>query len=205
MKKIAYVGVDYHLNSLSIAVVIEGQRDLHETIRIRNDDKLILRYMNKLSKDYDIKACYEASNSGYCFQRKMTRWGYHCDVIAPSLIPKKKGDHRKNDFRDARDLAQNYAAGMLSVVHTPTEEEESVRSFIRCRIALKDNERRIKFQINSFLLAQGIHWSRSKWTLLTENGYLTYNCPMLSSKMSWRNIWAISAMSKTDLPLLMAK
>jgi transposase len=164
MKKIAYVGVDYHLNSLSIAVVIEGQRDLHETIRIRNDDKLILRYMNKLSKDYDIKACYEASNSGYCFQRKMTRWGYHCDVIAPSLIPKKKGDHRKNDFRDARDLAQNYAAGMLSVVHTPTEEEESVRSFIRCRIALKDNERRIKFQINSFLLAQGIHWSRSKWT-----------------------------------------
>lgn len=165
MNKIAYVGVDYHLNSLSIAVVIEGQRELHNTIRLKNDDKVILRYMKKLSRDYDIKACYEASTNGYAFQRKMNRWGYHCDVIAPSLIPKKKGDRRKNDFRDARDLAQNYSAGMLSIVHPPSEEEEAVRSLIRCRMAFKNTARRIKFQINSLLLAQGLRWPRSKWTL----------------------------------------
>ena len=27
-KKIAYVGIDYHLNSLSIAVMVEGKKDL---------------------------------------------------------------------------------------------------------------------------------------------------------------------------------
>jgi transposase len=164
MKKIAYVGVDYHLNSLSIAVVVEGQRKLHDTIRLKNDHRVILRYMEKLSRDYEIKACYEASTNGYAFQRKMNHWGYHCDVIAPSLIPKKKGDRRKNDFRDARDLAQNYAAGMLSIVHPPSEEQEAVRSLIRCRMAFKDAERRTKFQINSLLLAQDLRWPRSKWT-----------------------------------------
>lgn len=41
MEKIAYIGIDYHLNSLSIAVVIEGQKKIHETIRLENNDKVI--------------------------------------------------------------------------------------------------------------------------------------------------------------------
>jgi transposase len=164
MKKIAYIGIDYHLNSLSIAVVIEGQRKISEMIRLKNQDKVIGKYLKKLSGIFEIKACYEASTNGYAFQRKMASWGYHCDVIAPSLIPRKAGNRRKNDFRDARDLAQNYAAGMLSIVHLPSEEEEAVRSLIRCRTSFKDTHKRIKFQINSLLLSQGLRWPRSKWT-----------------------------------------
>ena len=122
MKKIAYVGVDYHINVLAIAVVIEEMKDIYETIRLKNQDKLISKYLKKLSDKFELRLCYEASGSGYAFQRKVTSWGYHCDVIAPSLIPKKAGNRRKNDFRDAKDLAQNYAAGLLTVVHPPTEE-----------------------------------------------------------------------------------
>lgn len=164
MKKIAYIGIDYHSNSLSIAVIIEGHKKIHEMIRLKNEDKVICKYMKKMSHDFDIKSCYEASCNGYVFQRKMATWGYHCDVIAPSLIPKKAGDRRKNDFRDARDLAQNYAAGMLSIVHPPNEEEESVRTLVRCRTSFKDDEKRVKYQINSLLLAQGLRWPKSKWT-----------------------------------------
>ncbi len=164
MKKIAYVGIDYHLNSLSIAVVLEDSRKVHETIRLKNDDKIIAKYMKKLSKTFKINACYEASCNGYAFQRKMISWGYHCDVIAPSLIPKKRGERRKNDRRDARNLAKLYANGLLTVVHPPTEEQESVRSLIRCRIAFKDSEKKVKQQINSLLLAQDLHWTLSKWT-----------------------------------------
>jgi len=36
MKKIADVGIDYHSNSLSIAVIIEGQKKIHEMIRLKN-------------------------------------------------------------------------------------------------------------------------------------------------------------------------
>jgi transposase len=165
MKRIAYVGIDYHLNSLSVAVIVKGKKQPFEMIRLKNDDKVIRKYMSKLAGTFEIRACYEASSSGYSFQRKMAAWGYDCAVIAPSLIPRKPGDRRKNDFRDARDLAQNYAHGTLSVVHLPTREEESVRSLVRCRFSFKEAAKKVKQQINSFLLGQDQHWSRSKWTL----------------------------------------
>lgn len=163
MKNIAYVGIDYHLKSLTIAVMIESQNQFHDVIKMDNEKKLITKYMKKLAKDFEIKACYEASFSGYSFKRQMESWGYHCDVIAPSLIPKKKGDRRKNDKRDAMDLAKLYAGGLLTIVHAPTEYEESVRNLIRCRLSFKDTEKKTKNQINSLLLAQGISWDNKKW------------------------------------------
>jgi len=163
MKKIAYVGIDYHLKSLTIAVLVEGESEFYNVIKIPNTDKAICKHMKKLSKEFEIKACYEASFSGYSFQRKMASWGYHCDVIAPSLIPQKKGDRRKNDSRDAKKLAKSYSIGDLAIVHVPTEEEESVRQFIRCRLSFKDLEKRTKNQINSLLHTQGICWPNKKW------------------------------------------
>ena len=164
MKKIAYVGIDYHVKSVSIAVIVEGEKQFCDLVRLPNMDKTISKYMKKLSNSFQIKACYEASCNGYTFQRKMSSWGYNCEVIAPSLIPKKSGDRRKNDFRDAKNLARLYANGLLTVVHLPTEYEESVRSLIRCRLAFKEAEKRVKQQINSLLLSQGFSWGRSKWT-----------------------------------------
>ena len=144
--------------------MVKGEKEISETIRLKNDDKIIAKYLKKLSEKLELKLCYEASSNGYAFQRKVTSWGYHCDIIAPSLIPKKRGDRRKNDFRDARDLTQLYANGLLTVVHPPTEEQESIRSLIRCRLALKKSEKRVKHQINFLLLGQDYHWPRSKWT-----------------------------------------
>jgi transposase len=165
MKKIAYLGIDYHIKTVTIAVIIEGEKDFFDTTHMINEDKNIKKYLKKLSKNYEIKACYEASCNGYTFQRKMKDWGYHCDVIAPSLIPKKPGDHRKNDFRDARNLVQTYSNGQLTIVNPPTEEQESIRSLIRCRLNLKDDEKNAKLQINSFVLNMGFHWSKSRWTI----------------------------------------
>lgn len=163
MKKIAYVGIDYHENSLSLAVRLHGATKIHETVRLRNEAKVIRTYLKKLSEQFDIRACYEVSSSRYYFQRKMESWGYSCEVIAPSSLPKKRGDRRKSDFRGARNLAHNYANGTLSIVHLPTETEESVRTLVRCRMAFKQAENG-KHQINSLLLAQGLRWPRSKWT-----------------------------------------
>jgi len=164
MKKLAYVGVDYHIKTVVISVYLADEKEFHDTIRLNNETKMINKYMKKLSKKFDIRICYEASSSGYAFQRKMQALGYHCDVIAPSLIPRKPGDKRKNDIRDAKKLSKNYANDMLTIVHPPTEQEEAVRSLIRCRLALKNSEKRAKQQINSLLLAQGLRWNKSNWT-----------------------------------------
>ena len=165
MKKTAYVGIDYHISKLTIAVMIEGEKDFNSTIHLENKTKVIANYLKKLSEQFQLKICYEASGSGYHFQRLLQSWSYHCDVIAPSLIPKKAGDRRKNDFRDARELARNYASGQLTVVHPPTQYEEAVRSVVRCRLDFKENEKRTKQHINSLLISQGQHWQKSKWTL----------------------------------------
>lgn len=164
-KKVAYIGIDYHSETLSLSVIVDGKKDFFDSITMKNNDKIILKYLKKLSREFEIKACYEASCNGYTFQRKMKNWGFHCDVIAPSLIPKKPGDKRKNDYRDARNLTQHYANGQLTMVHPPTEEQESIRSIIRCRLTLKENEKRVKLQINSFVLSHGFRWGQSKWTV----------------------------------------
>lgn len=164
MKQVACLGVDYHIKTITIAVYLGKEKKFYETIRLNNDDKTIKKYMKKLSIQFDLRICYEASCSGYVFQRKMQALGYHCDVIAPSLTPRKPGDRRKNDIRDAKKLAQNYANDLLTIVHPPSQEEESVRSLIRCRIAMKESAKRVKQQINSFLLSQGCRWAKSKWT-----------------------------------------
>ena len=59
MKKIANVGVDYHLNSLSIAVLAEGEQEFHQTIHLKNDDRLIAKYLKKLSKTFKLRVCYK--------------------------------------------------------------------------------------------------------------------------------------------------
>ena len=164
MKPIAHVGVDYHTQSVTIAVYRADEKAFHETIRLANTDSSIKKHMKRLSEQFELRICYEASGSGYAFARKMHALGYHCEVIAPSLIPKKAGDRRKNDYRDARNLAQNYANGQLTPVHVPDCEQESVRSLMRCRLALKESEKRVKQQINSFVLSQDYHWKKSRWT-----------------------------------------
>jgi transposase len=164
-KKIAYLGIDYHTQTLSLAVIIDGEKDFLTSITMKNIDKNIHKYLKKISKEYEIKACYEASCNGYTFQRKMKNWGFHCDVIAPSLIPKKAGDKRKNDYRDARHLTRLYANGQLTTVHPPSEEQESIRSIVRCRLSLKENEKSVKLQINSFVLSHGFQWPHSRWTV----------------------------------------
>lgn len=164
MKKTAHVGIDYHIPRLTIAVMVENENEFHSTIHLENKPKVIANHLKKLAEQFQLKICYEASGSGYHFQRLLHSWGYDCDVIAPSLIPQKAGDRRKNDFRDARELARHYAAGQLTVVHPPTQHEEAVRSVVRCRLDFKTKEKQTKQNINSLLISQGHHWPKSKWT-----------------------------------------
>jgi transposase len=86
-----------------------------------------------VARDGELRACYEASGAGYVLHRALHKWGYACEVIAPSLIPKRSGVQRKHDKRDAADLARLYRAGELVAVRIPSEAEERVRDVIRCR------------------------------------------------------------------------
>ena len=94
------------------------------------------KWIKRVARDGEIHACYEASGAGYVLHRAVAEWGYACEVIAPSLIPKRSGVHRKHDKRDAADLALLYRAGELVAVRIPSEADERVRDVVRCNESL---------------------------------------------------------------------
>lgn len=74
---------------------------------------------------------YEAGPSGFVILRHLTALGQACDVVAPSLIPKRSGDRIKTDRRDAVLLARLDRSGDLTAVRVPGPADEAVRDHIR--------------------------------------------------------------------------
>jgi transposase len=88
-----------------------------------------------------------------------------CEVIAPSLIPKKAGDRVKTDRRDARKLVGLLEAGLLTEVQPPSEAEEAVRDLCRCRDDLRHDQMRARHRLAKFLLRHGIAYVQGRaWT-----------------------------------------
>ena len=70
----------------------------------------------------------KARPCGYGLYRELTGQGFDCQVVAPSLIPKKPGDKVKTDRRDAVELARLLRSGDLTRVYVPTVEETPLES-----------------------------------------------------------------------------
>jgi transposase len=86
---------------------------------------------------------------------QLTRLGVHCDVVAPSLIPRMPGDRIKTDRRDAEKLARSYRSGDLSPVWVPDAEHEALRDLVRAREAAKEDELRARHRLSKYLLRYG--------------------------------------------------
>jgi len=162
-----YVGLDAHKKEISVAVFFSGESTPLES-KIVNDARSVRRLVRRvLAKSGDsVLFCYEAGPLGYTLYRRVLAAGGACQVVAPSLIPKKPGNRVKTDRRDARELGSLLRAGLLTEVEPPTEEEESIRNLCRCRESVKRDLRRCRNRLNHFLLRLGFSYvDGSKWTL----------------------------------------
>jgi transposase len=165
MGEYIWVGLDVHLESIT-AAILEGDGVDAEVLKISGDLMKIRRLFRRLSQKGTVRACYEASSAGYVLQRVLTRDGFHCEVIAPSLIPRKLGDHRKTDRLDAVMLAKLYRSGHLTAVHVPSEEQDALRRLIRIRYAYQEQCKSTKRRTLSMLLTHGLVYREGKsyWT-----------------------------------------
>ncbi|TIP61829.1 MAG: transposase, partial [Mesorhizobium sp.] len=74
---------------------------------IANDPDAINKLCDRLGRSgKPLAFCYEAGPCGYGVYRQLTSLGHRCDVVAPSLIPRKPGDRVKTNRRDATMLAR---------------------------------------------------------------------------------------------------
>jgi transposase len=155
-----FVGLDVHKNSIVIAVADEGRDAARVIGEIPHEWKALRKELDKLGPRSSVYCCYEAGPTGYGLARTLISAGWACDVIAPSLIPKKSGQRIKTDRRDAMKLAQNHRAGELVAVFIPDEQTEAIRDLERARGAAKKSERVVRQQLGKFLLRHGKRYPR---------------------------------------------
>jgi len=171
-----FVGMDVHKEKIvAVGMELEGTVPVFREEFPGGDLSRIMKRLVRLGKTHQVCSCYEAGSSGYGLVRALLGKGIDCRIVAPSLIPKKPGDRVKTDARDARELALALRAGTLTFVRIPSQEEESVRSLIRCREDIGKEVRRLKHIIAHWLLLHGYrkpsgagNWSKAHWRWMRE-------------------------------------
>ena len=154
-RPIIYLGMDVHKESITIAVLPAGAKVPTQLDRLPNDLAKLTKWIDRVAREGEMRACYEASGAGYVLHRALQDWGYLCDVIAPSLIPIRSGVQRKHDKRDATDLARRYRAGELVAVRIPSEADERVRDVVRCRETFQREILKSRHYVLIFLARRG--------------------------------------------------
>ena len=88
----------------------------------------VTKALRKLvSAGHRLHIVYEAGPCGFVLQRHFAALGWHCDVVAPSSIPRASGERIKTDRRDAIKLARLARSGDLVAVRVPGAADEAVR------------------------------------------------------------------------------
>ncbi len=165
----AYVGLDVHKDTIAVAVAYEGREEPEFRGEIANRPKAVAKLVRRLSEEFDggvLLFCYEAGPCGYGLYRELLELGHGCEVVAPSLIPRKPGERVKTDRRDALKLARSLRAGDLTAVWVPDEEQEAMRDLTRARGDMKGQEQKARQQLNAFVLRHGHAWpsNKTRWT-----------------------------------------
>jgi transposase len=159
-----YVGMDVHKETV-VAAVLPAEAPAPTLVKtLPNEPRRLKRFFERLSREDEVWACYEASGAGYVLQRALTAWGHHCEVVAPSLVPRRAGERRKHDRHDATQLARLYRAGELVVIHVPSEAEERARDLVRCRATFQREILRSRHYLRTLLARRGFVYPKHNWT-----------------------------------------
>ncbi len=151
-----FVGLDVHSASISIAIAEPERGDVRTLGTIPNTSDAVGKLIKRLGPAPRLSFCYEAGPCGYGLQRRLTRLGATCVVVAPSLVPRKPGERIKTDRRDALKLARLLRSGDLTSVWVPDEAHEALRDLSRARSDARIDLLRHRHQLSTFLLRQEI-------------------------------------------------
>jgi len=167
MEKYKFVGLDVHKETIAVSVAEADGGEVRYQGEIPNTPDAVVRLVRRLRKEEGVKLsfCYEAGPCGYGLHRQLLDLGQVCQVVAPSLIPKKPGDRVKTDRRDSLNLARLHRAGELTAVWVPDGAQEALRDLTRAREDMKHLQRQAKQRLLGFLLRHSKRFEgKDNWT-----------------------------------------
>ena len=173
MKRILRIGMDVHSTNYTLCAMepVLGEDDrIFANVQVTPDYKNIVLFIENLKmklgldNEYDIVCGYEAGCLGYSLYNQLTGAGVKCVILAPTTMLTPQGNRVKTDARDALMIAQCLSYGGYRAVYIPTEEDDSVKEYLRMRDDHKLALKKVKQQINAFTLRHGQHYAGTKWT-----------------------------------------
>ncbi len=161
---ITWVGMDVHKESIVVTAISHDSDRATARFEIPNTDTGVYRLVKRLREMGEVRCAYEAGPCGYELRRFLSSQDISCDVVAPSLIPRKPGDRVKTDRRDAEKLARLHRMGELTAIRVPTPAQEALRDLVRTREDAKEDALRRRHRLQKFLLRQGRRYEGKSWT-----------------------------------------
>jgi len=164
-KTVHYLGLDVHKETIAVSIAPAHSTEVRRYGIINGSLDAVDKLLKKLaSSGVELRVVYEAGPCGFVICRHLRAKGIACEVVAPSLIPKKASDKVKTDRRDADQLARLFRAGELTPIHIPDQEDEAVRDLIRARHSAMEDLRKARHRLKGFLLRLGFRYTgKSSW------------------------------------------
>lgn len=163
-----FIGVDTHLKNWRVTIMNSGVE--LKTFSMNPSPVELYKYLSKHYPGGTYHIVYEAGFCGFCPQRKFTELGLDCIVVNPADVPSSNKEKVvKTDPSDSRKLARELEKGSLRSIYIPDINSEQLRSLMRLRFRLTQNQTRIKNRIKMLLYNYGItipkeHLTNSRWS-----------------------------------------
>jgi transposase len=143
--------MDVHKESYTMCCyTFESDKILYQQ-KIKSDYRVVLKFLEQVRKrfdsDIDYVCGYEAGFLGYALYHQLTQHGVKCIILAPTTMAITNNNRVKTDKKDAGIIARCLAFHTYSEVHVPTDEDNSVKEYIRMRDDQKKMLKSTKQQI----------------------------------------------------------
>lgn len=166
--------MDVHSKNYTLCAMeptIGSEDRIFGEVQVAPDYKEVICFIESLKvklgidNKYSIECGYEAGCLGYTLYHQLTGAGVKCVILAPTTMLTQQGKRIKTDKRDARLIAQCLCYGGYHPVYIPTGEDNAVKEYLRMRDDHKLALKKLKQQINAFVLRHGHLYSGTKWTV----------------------------------------